>query len=141
MTENIKAGDYIFVYGTLRRGERADLAREQHHFSCSFVGEDRINGNIYDLGPFPGAKVEPRLLFDADLPTVVGDLFVADDASIGLLLDHYEGYPYMYNRVETATEGGRIAWVYVYCDPIPDTKLIPSGDWKQRLVTIVNRQG
>src|SRR5512142_3139353 len=42
----------VFVYGTLRRGERNDIAR--YRPPPLFVGPTSIDGCLYDLGAYPG---------------------------------------------------------------------------------------
>lgn len=135
--------DFLFVYGTLRSGERADLRKQQHSFDVAYVGIDKINGELFHLGSFPGVKTVSAE-FDESLPTVVGEIFRIRNASITALLDAYEGYnaekPYagLYNRLQTGTERGRTAWVYTYnglC--IPEQK-IESGDWCRNRQTSVS---
>ncbi|MGJ7524982.1 gamma-glutamylcyclotransferase family protein [Variovorax sp. GB1P17] len=43
---------HVFVYGTLRRRGRNDIARFRP--VPEFVGEGRIAGTLYDLGAYPG---------------------------------------------------------------------------------------
>jgi gamma-glutamylcyclotransferase (GGCT)/AIG2-like uncharacterized protein YtfP len=43
---------YVFVYGTLRRGEVNDINRLRP--APTFLGLARIRGALYDLGPYPG---------------------------------------------------------------------------------------
>lgn len=151
MIEAIKQGEYIFVYGTLRKGERADLSREQSHFSAQFVGEDRIAGVLYNLGSYPGVKnasdfensAIPAAGVEAGSSlseTITGEVFRARDDSLGQVLDAYEGFPYLYNREQVTTENGRLVWVYTYNDDVPAEKLIPSGDWKARHVVEASRE-
>lgn len=130
----MQKNDLIFVYGTLRSGERADLRKQAHNFGVSFIGLDKINGELFHLGSFPGVKATCGG-FDRSRPIVVGELFKIKNPSIIALLDAYEGYdaekPWagLYNRIQTGTEKGRTAWVYTYnglC--IPEQK-IESGDW------------
>ena len=45
---------YVFVYGTLRRGQQRDINRLQPR--PVFVGDSRINGTLYDLGSYPGVR-------------------------------------------------------------------------------------
>ena len=42
----------VFVYGTLRRGEANDINRLQP--APRYLGEARVRGSLYDLGPYPG---------------------------------------------------------------------------------------
>lgn len=134
----MKKGDFVFVYGTLRRGERADLARQQHHFDARYVGEDKICGNIYDLGWYPGAKEVADFNLDGNI--IHGDLFKVQNDALCVLLDAYEGYPHLYNRQEVLTEGGRKAWVYTYNGEVSAEALIPSGDWTKRTFKTVQTQ-
>ena len=127
----MKVGDLLFVYGTLRRGERADLSRHEKEFGVSYVGEDKVNGKIFNLGYYPGAKAESGS-FDADNPVISGDVFKLEDASIITMLDHYEGYPHLYNRIETEAASGETVWVYIYNHDVMDEQHIESGDWVNR---------
>lgn len=132
----MKLGNFLFVYGTLRRGEAADLSQGRAAYGAKFIEKDRINGEIYNLGWYPGVKLLPSLppssLFDSSGPTVTGDVFRITDESITPILDAYEGFPSLYNRHKVETENGFIAWVYTYNGvPTPD-RLIPAGDWQMR---------
>lgn len=122
----MKPGDLLFVYGTLRRGQSASLAGNS---GAEFVGEDKINGWIYNLGWYPGVKTEPGH-FSSGAPTVAGDVFKILDETTAVGLDGYEGYPSLYNRIETETADGRHVWVYTYNHPVSGEDLIVSGDWR-----------
>lgn len=131
----MKKGDFIFVYGTLRRGEHADLSKSSHHFNVRYCGTDRINGRLYHLGAYPGVKQLPGTDFDEDKPTVTGEIFMVGDPSIGAFLDAYEGYypdepsQGLYDRRVLHTEKGKIVWVYTYNPPVTSDQQIQSGDW------------
>lgn len=132
----MKKDDLIFVYGTLRQGECADLSEKSFGNGkkhATFVKEDRINGNIYDLGWFPGflrLTDDKDVPFETELPFVVGDVFRLDSDDIASQLDGYEGFPNLYGRSQAQTEGGLTVWVYTYNgNPHPDRR-ITSGDWK-----------
>ncbi len=43
---------HVFVYGTLRRGGRNDIAR--YRPAPRFIGEASIAGTLFDLGAYPG---------------------------------------------------------------------------------------
>jgi gamma-glutamylcyclotransferase (GGCT)/AIG2-like uncharacterized protein YtfP len=140
----VQKGDYIFVYGTLRRGERADLQKQAHNFGVKFCGTDAINGKMYHLGAYPGVKVcgEPHI-WDELLPVVIGEVFLIKNPSIVALMDAYEGYNAdepergLYNRVQVETRGGDTVWVYTYNPPVTPDQQIESGDWCKAPNTIV----
>lgn len=154
----MKKGDCIFVYGTLRRGERADLAKQAHAFGVDFLSVDKINGGLYHLGSFPGVKLldyvddpDGRPLFYSGNPTVTGEVFRVRDVSIGAMLDAYEGYippedrtsghQGLYDRCIVETEKGRAVWVYTYNHPVIEEQRIESGDWcKNKDMPFARRQ-
>lgn len=127
----INRGDSLFVYGTLRKGQRADLNANANKFSVQFLGEDSINGHIFHLGGYPGLKLigPDPLIFDVALPIVKGEAFYIQNASAGALLDAYECYPYLYNRTIVQSQKGRILWVYTYNGLMSSDQLIETGDW------------
>jgi gamma-glutamylcyclotransferase (GGCT)/AIG2-like uncharacterized protein YtfP len=134
----MQSGSLLFVYGTLRKGESADLSKR---LQVSFIGEDQINGDLYRLGWFPGVTLTPGQ-FDPSLPAVHGDVFRIKDASIIPMLDAYEGYPSLFDRMETETAGGRHVTVYTYARPILDPlSRMASGDWKLRDKNMVVMEG
>jgi gamma-glutamylcyclotransferase (GGCT)/AIG2-like uncharacterized protein YtfP len=53
MPQSTPSARHVFVYGTLRKGGRNDIAR----FSPppAFVATAHISGTLYDLGAYPGA--------------------------------------------------------------------------------------
>lgn len=128
----MKVGDLVFVYGTLRRGESSSLSESPRFANlATFVGESRINGDIYKLGWFPGVKLpEEQEPFDADKPTVVGEVFKIDALILPNMLDTYEGYPHLYGKKEVYTEHDHVAWVYTYNGGVEPETRIATGDWK-----------
>jgi gamma-glutamylcyclotransferase (GGCT)/AIG2-like uncharacterized protein YtfP len=140
----MKKGDCIFVYGTLRRGERADLSKQFYAYGVDFVAKDKINGKLYHLGSFPGVKgVNPE--FTPSRPVVTGEVFRVRDLSIAALLDAYESYnpdsptTGLYNRSQVETEEGRTVWVYTYNHPVIEDQRIEGGDWCKNRDTVNNR--
>jgi gamma-glutamylcyclotransferase (GGCT)/AIG2-like uncharacterized protein YtfP len=116
----------LFVYGTLRKGER------KKHFlkNCLFIGYAKAKGYLlYNLGVFP-AMVEG----DGE---VVGEVYEIPE-SLLKELDWFERVPYSYRRelIEVMFEDGQTMYVYayIYNENIEEKggKLIPSGDWKKR---------
>lgn len=142
----IKKGDLIFVYGTLRKGQRADLSKQQGNFGASFVCEDDINGRMYHLGTYPGVKADSQDAFDKHLTSVHGEIFRIMHESIIALMDAYEGYnpdnptTGLYNRIKTTTKRGRTVWVYTYNFPVRDEQFIENGDWCKADIPIPQRR-
>lgn len=130
--------DFLFVYGTLRKDERADLTKHHGLFCVSPLGLDAVNGKLYHIGAFPGFKPlsSSNEDFNPKLPFVVGEVFLVLDVSIGAILDAYEGYNAdnpskgHYDRQQFLTREGRLVWVYVYNPMVSDDQLIETGDWK-----------
>lgn len=122
------ATKHIFVYGTLRHGQRAHSMLDRaavHVKTCTIKG-----ASIYHLGGFPGLKLEEG-------GTVVGDLYeIPDTGRVELLqkLDMYEGYreeypmDSLYLRQTIQVEGTE-AWVYVFNHPVEGYNKIENGDW------------
>lgn len=141
----MKKGDMIFVYGTLLRGERADITKNCLIHSTSLVAPDEINGKLYHIGAFPGVKLvtAPEVAFDKNLPTVRGEVYLIGDQSTVSILDHYESYhddgTGLYNRFQVRTRGDRYVWVYTYNPPVIDDQLIETGDWKNPRLAATHR--
>jgi gamma-glutamylcyclotransferase (GGCT)/AIG2-like uncharacterized protein YtfP len=113
----------VFVYGTLRSGsEHAMLSRFP---AAEFIAEARVKGQLFDLGPYPG------LLVDDSAPSVVGEVYEVDDATLNEL-DAFEiSSNYWRKQIEISLGSGEtIGWIY---EPDPEfyslDKQITSGDW------------
>ena len=46
---------YVFVYGTLRKGQERDINRMQP--APLFIGLGKISGTLHDLGSYPGVRL------------------------------------------------------------------------------------
>ena len=128
----MKKGDLLFVYGTLRPGESNGLDRS---FEATHVCQDRINGEMFHLGGYPGVTSVSMtsVEFDPSVESVVGDIFRLKNDRIVTGLDMYEGYPNLYNRVEVMTESGKKVWVYTYNHNVDNRHKVEGGDWKRRI--------
>jgi gamma-glutamylcyclotransferase (GGCT)/AIG2-like uncharacterized protein YtfP len=124
----MKKGDLLFVYGTLRQGESADLSLKS---GAKLIGADTINGLIYNIGWFPGVHLPKNTDngFDPRLPEVHGEVFEITDDAMVRQLDNYEGYPNLYDRSQVETSRSRFVWVYTYNGSPGDNQRIVSGDW------------
>ncbi len=121
----------VFVYGTLRRGECRDL--RSSFGGGEFVGEGWVDGVLYDIGEYPGLRL------DAAGGRVAGEIFEVSAETLDRL-DELEGFDPKrieeseYLRVRVAVAGGAgglqdcwtyeiAAWHHAGC------RRIPSGDW------------
>ena len=122
---------YLFVYGTLRRGarnSRADLLEQ----GASLLGVASIPGRLVDLGDYPGL-VRPARSEDR----VQGEVYRIKRPSLLQRIDEYEGCDddstTGFRRVPAAAvleSGEKLrAWVYLYEGPIPPGRIIASGDY------------
>jgi gamma-glutamylcyclotransferase (GGCT)/AIG2-like uncharacterized protein YtfP len=91
----------VFVYGTLKRGEK------NHHWleGASWHGEAELPGVVlHDLGPFPMAVIGAG--------HALGEVYAVEGSGLAKL-DELEGYPRLYNRQVMELVDGRRAWVYL----------------------------
>ncbi|WP_297212069.1 MULTISPECIES: gamma-glutamylcyclotransferase family protein [Thermodesulfovibrio] len=112
----------LFVYGTLRKGQKRHKLIE----SCRFLGFGRVCGfDMYDFGAYPGVVAGKGIIY--------GEVYEVSNAFIDWL-DYIEGlrlglFRKTFCEVELE-QGDRInAHVYVYSFPINNAKLIKDGDW------------
>jgi gamma-glutamylcyclotransferase (GGCT)/AIG2-like uncharacterized protein YtfP len=114
----------VFVYGTLRRGQRAHNALKD----CRFVEERRVPGfDMYNLFGFPGVKANPD-----NKNGIVGEVFEVDNNTLSLL-DYYEGYNperhgghYLREQIEVS---GEPTDIYVYNHDVDPFEKVASGNW------------
>lgn len=111
----------IFVYGTLRSGER------NHHWlrQSTRVGDHRTTAafRLLDVGGFPGAILGGN-------QRIVGEVYRVKRVTLGRL-DQLEGYPEVFDRMQIDTEFGA-CWMYLYRKLVDSQPVIPSGDWVRR---------
>ncbi len=131
---------YLFVYGTLRKsliGAQKSTELIQIMSSLAFIGTGSVNGQLYDLGDYPGAIVGEN--FDNK---IYGEIYQLDDPQAVLtVLDQYEGFipgeleASLFARVKekiTMLDGSLMeGWMYVYNDWVATGKLIESGDYAE----------
>lgn len=129
---------YLFVYGTLLQGfENAHFLASPH--KARFWGYGTIPGRLYDLGPFPGYHL-PASTPESQPERVKGEIYqILDPEVVFETLDLIEGYNqkqpekslFIRKRVTAYTDHGECeVWVYVYNQPLLDSYLIKSGDYR-----------
>jgi gamma-glutamylcyclotransferase (GGCT)/AIG2-like uncharacterized protein YtfP len=130
--------EYLFVYGTLLPGA-APAAMNALLHRLRRVGPAIVPGHLYDLGNYPGIKIDPS----ADA-IERGEQVAVTTAASWLRLDTYEGYDRakperaLFRRertrvTRTDTGGEGDAWIYVYNRDLGDAPVIPSGCWLTHL--------
>jgi gamma-glutamylcyclotransferase (GGCT)/AIG2-like uncharacterized protein YtfP len=123
--------DYLFVYGTLMRGEKShhELVRNQN---AKFLGPARIRGELYELAgqDFPGAV-------PSALPNrfVRGQLFrLSDPERVLKNLDEFEGTDEgLFHRrsVDVWFDGRKLrAWAYFYSQPLKQADQVSNGTYR-----------
>jgi gamma-glutamylcyclotransferase (GGCT)/AIG2-like uncharacterized protein YtfP len=112
--------EYLFVYGTLRRGSDNKFALMLAD-RAQFVAAARVQGLLYDFGPYPGAVKGDRWIH--------GEVHRVDDPELLTLLDEYEGPEY--ERAMVSVTGIQECWIYWYVGA-ETGRLIVSGDWLNR---------
>ena len=130
MSDTVRVGDALAVYGLLRAGQ-SGFARFGLAEAFRPLGSCLIPGALWDLGRFPGLTPGQG--------EVVGELFEVVDASVMPALDAFEDYwpddpdRSRYDRVKIRLlQPDRAAWVYVWRLGLDEAAPIVSGDWFRR---------
>ena len=116
----------LAVYGTLKRG-----LNNAHWMQGSvYVGTDVMDRiTLYDLGPYPGARLEPSA-------GVLVEIYAVTEAQlrhVDILEDYQAEAPQlgMYDRLRLPTRYGD-AWVYVYNRAVDPATAFREGSWQPR---------
>jgi gamma-glutamylcyclotransferase (GGCT)/AIG2-like uncharacterized protein YtfP len=93
---------HVFVYGTLRRGDRNDI----NHLNPppQWLGYGTVRGDLFDYGRHPG------LVLRDDGPQVLGEVYLCEPALIKVLDEIELNYPLIPGLY-------RQAWRSVACGP------------------------
>lgn len=116
---------FIFIYGSLRRGAAGSMPTKFPQ--AKFIAEAKVNGRLYDLGPYPGLRL------DESNSLVVGEVYEVDEDLLDELDEFEASSNYVRKQVEIAFGAQRTkCWTY---EPDPEfyrfEKLIASGDWME----------
>ncbi|MGD2131784.1 MAG: gamma-glutamylcyclotransferase [Maricaulaceae bacterium] len=131
-TFDVKRGDLIALYGTLRLSEPG-FVQLRLADALAPAGRCILKGALYDLGAYPGFVLEPA-------GPVTADLFEVAEPAVMERLDAHEdflpGQPkrsmYLRQRLRL-TEPDVEAWTYVYNRSVADFPQIAAGDWCEHL--------
>ncbi|MGD8121051.1 gamma-glutamylcyclotransferase family protein [Vibrio sp. TRT 2004] len=111
----------VFVYGTLRQGERNHYLLEDSQYLGKHTTPPIYS--LYDLGSYPAVSDGQSAIF--------GEVYLIDEHTLEQL-DSIEDVPVIYRRKQIETTFG-LAWVYIYQDISQLDVLIASGDWCQKV--------
>jgi len=121
---------HVFVYGTLRRGGRNDIAR--YRPVPVFVGEAVIAGTLHDLGDYPGAVLGGPGRVRGEVYRITAPVEAALDVLEEVKADGTGEYLRRDIRVDVA---GVDVWCLVYeihPSRVAGRPVIASGDWMAR---------
>jgi gamma-glutamylcyclotransferase (GGCT)/AIG2-like uncharacterized protein YtfP len=121
---------HVFVYGTLRRGERNDITRLAP--SPRFVGTGSVEGTLYEVSWYPGLVL-------GEGGRVQGEVYAIDAALERRLDEIEEVWPVPTGeydkRVVPVDVAGRVLYCIVYeihPSRVVGRPVIASGDWIAR---------
>jgi gamma-glutamylcyclotransferase (GGCT)/AIG2-like uncharacterized protein YtfP len=118
---------YVFVYGTLRKGEANDINRLRPR--PDFVGRGRVLGTLYHLGSYPGLVMNGNTLVEGEVYRILPELeCVLDEIEE---IHPQQSDEYAKQQVTVQVDGlGLMCLVYVI-NPLrlQGRPVIPGGDW------------
>ncbi len=123
--------DYIFVYGTLKKGYRANYMIEK---IARYVDKAKIHGIMYNLGSYPG-------ILENSNSFVYGEIYEIKDLDTLKEIDRYEGCDpndpdSLFVRKRTIAfcddESQILAFVYFYNRVVEGSPEIHSGIWNKK---------
>lgn len=101
----------LFVYGTLKRGERNYFRIADQKFVSEATTAPKYR--VFDLGPYPG------LVRDGEKGLAVrGEVFAVSECALAEL-DDFEGVPTAFVRELIEVEGYGEVWAY-YTNAVPE---------------------
>ena len=116
---NIKQGDLVAVFGSLRKGHGNNILLQNEKFLGTTKTKDKFK--MFSFGAFPGLNI------NGDTNIVV-DVYRIKNNHTPDRLDMLEGYPDFYNRKKINTKFGD-AWIYFNEDNLEDRLVVENGDW------------
>lgn len=123
----------VVIYGTLKRGEpnHPELGFAQ------FLGSDTLTSIVlYDLGPWPGARIEPSHGVEVEVYAVsLSQLAKLDEFED--YRPHAKGASLYVRRVVRTSYGG--AWVYLYNGGTQTGRRIIQGTWSSHASAVNSR--
>jgi len=125
MTMSASLGrNYLFVYGTLKRGGVMHWLLQDFPFLGRAKAEDFM---LYDLGPYPAMVYGDGVVY--------GEVYEVSEEVLQAI-DWVEGVPVLFRRefIEVVFEDGFSlkVWAYIYNGSVKGFPRVESGEWKER---------
>lgn len=121
--------NYVFVYGTLKKGHRNHQILE----NSDFIGNATVKGILLDIGPFPALLPKK----EGDNSRVTGEVYLVDEATL-TRLDQLEREGEMYHRKSTRAiysdmdyHLSKVCHTYFW-GLNQDYTVIESGNWEDK---------
>ena len=130
MPQPEEATRHVFVYGTLRRGERNDIARYRPR--PLFVGEASVDGRLYDLGAYPGIVLGTGGLVVGEVYRITAGVEAALDILEEVKADGSGEYRKRDVPVVMGEQTLRCLVYEIHPERLVGRHLIASGDWRTR---------
>lgn len=111
----------VFVYGSLRRGQRYHALLRGAQFVAPYLTPPCYT--MLDLGPYPGVVRGGAM-------AVAGEIYRIDEPMLAGL-DRLEEVPHQYQRVSMPTSHGA-CWIYLYRRAAGHEPVVGGGDWLRR---------
>lgn len=131
-TPSPQDASYVFVYGTLRRGERRDINCLQP--VPVFIGNAQIKGTLYALGSYPGVRLGGAQWVQGEVYQITPEL----ERKLDEIEEVWPQQTGEYARQEVVVQCAALALaltclVYEAApERVQGHAVIESGDWRQR---------
>lgn len=116
---------YIFVYGTLKKGEPNHYLLSGSEFICPTETKEKYT--MLDMGRFPGVLKED---FSDRSVSIKGEIYDVDEKTLRNL-DTYEGDWYFREEVELKAEITALMYFLRKIPPL-EYEIVPDGNWTGR---------
>lgn len=118
---------HVFVYGTLRRGGRNDIAR--YRPAPQWIGEANIAGTLFDLGAYPGIVLGGERRVKGEVYAIEPAVEAALDVLEEVADDDSGEYIKRQVRVDVGGQWFDCLVYEIHPTRITGRKVIESGDW------------
>lgn len=130
MPQPEEATRHVFVYGTLRCGERNDIAR--YRPLPLFVGAASVDGRLYDLGAYPGIVLGEGGRVMGEVYRITAEVEAALDILEEVKADGSGEYRKREVPVTVVCRQFNCLVYEIHPERLSGRPVIPSGDWLRR---------